>query len=374
MRTLAVLSLAFLFSWLMTFGQLRPTRGVYRVEVTEIPVDVMVLDPKGDPILDLKKDDFQVWEEGVLQPIVNFSIESFSENVEPDAARSSLAAVASAKPVGHRTIVVLLGNGRFEEFNTIQNIINFVCQDLKPNDLVSIMAYNRASRFTADHAENARVLERYSTESPKIRSAMWLRRQGLAAAYSKNRYATVQDQIDGIFSVPGAIAANPLPVNLRTQISGGGELQETLSLDARKEMANAHADLEAFKAAAAGRGGVSGEAGAGPQPSAFEDLEFSLKTDLPFEEYVAKRISTMEDLEHLISAIEYLRFMPGEKHVIFVNDQGLCDASDGVAIGSQGRTSNETAFTACVGFIEHRIDLRAAASPYLYGLGEYGMR
>jgi len=57
--------------------------------------------------------------------------------------------------------------------------------------------------------------------------------------------------------------------------------------------------------------------------SDFDLLKLSHITDLPFEEYLEKRGNTSQDLENIFSAIEYLRFMEGEKHLVFLTGEGL---------------------------------------------------
>jgi hypothetical protein len=48
-----------------------------------------------------------------------------------------------------------------------------------------------------------------------------------------------------------------------------------------------------------------------------------LATDLPLEEFISENARTMQDLGNLYAAIEYLRFLEGEKHLILVTEKGL---------------------------------------------------
>jgi hypothetical protein len=46
-------------------------------------------------------------------------------------------------------------------------------------------------------------------------------------------------------------------------------------------------------------------------------------TDLPFEEYVSTAAMTHLDIQNIYTAIEYLRYMEGEKHLLFFTENGL---------------------------------------------------
>jgi hypothetical protein len=67
-----------------------------------------------------------------------------------------------------------------------------------------------------------------------------------------------------------------------------------------------------------GMGGLSVPAGARG------DLdETKLNTDLPFDEFASTREVTRQDLDNLFSAIRYLRYVDGEKHILFFSENGL---------------------------------------------------
>lgn len=76
--TAVLLLLFLLFSSISFVSSQEPPPGTIRVRVTLIPVDVRVTDLKGKPILDLKKEDFSIFENGVRQDVQHFSIQNFS--------------------------------------------------------------------------------------------------------------------------------------------------------------------------------------------------------------------------------------------------------------------------------------------------------
>jgi hypothetical protein len=56
-----------------------------------VPVDVRVVDSKGDPVTDLKKEDFTVTEDGIPQQVRLF---------DPGSAKAGKSAAASESPAG----------------------------------------------------------------------------------------------------------------------------------------------------------------------------------------------------------------------------------------------------------------------------------
>src|SRR4029079_797121 len=71
---------------------------------------------------------------------------------------------------------------------------------LLPQDYVAVMAFNRATEFTTEHARIAALLERYLKGHEKIESEMALRFSGLAARYGGSYIPKpIQTEIDEIF-------------------------------------------------------------------------------------------------------------------------------------------------------------------------------
>src|SRR5215218_2209388 len=66
----------------------RPQPGVIRTRISVVPVDVRVVDRKGNPVIDLKQEDFTILEDGVPQPIRHFELQTLT----PDAAGAAVAA------------------------------------------------------------------------------------------------------------------------------------------------------------------------------------------------------------------------------------------------------------------------------------------
>lgn len=76
-----------------------------RVDVTLVNVDVTVLDPRGNPVTDLTRDDFEVREDGVPREITNFAVFR-SESVMPKP--KATGAAFTSDPEQRRSVVVLV--------------------------------------------------------------------------------------------------------------------------------------------------------------------------------------------------------------------------------------------------------------------------
>jgi VWFA-related protein len=286
--------------------------GPIRVRVTEVPVDVIVLDRHGHPVLDLKKENFTVFEDRIPQAIVHFSRESY----RPDQAGESDLPVpaepehAASGTTSHRTFLIVMGRGRHRYFQTIPELIQFVEKGLRSSDRVGFMAYNRATDFVTNRQQLIEVIERYQAIAPSIESNLDLRSGGLAAVYGEGsplrRY---QKEIDHIFSseaIGSRTAGSADTPGRREQAVENRELLETATrLQMQKD---ADAVFEP--------GPIS--VGIGERIKAEALLD-----GMELDEYLSLRTDGTMDEERLMAAIEYMRNVEGEKHIIFLHEQGL---------------------------------------------------
>jgi VWFA-related protein len=283
-------------------GQRPGPPGTIRVRVRLIPVDVIVTDPNGRPVADLKREDFQLLENGRPQDIRHFTIQTLAANAAaPDPRPAPPTGQASElPPQTARTFLIMMGRGRFQTpFKSVDALIRFVRKDLLPQDKVAVFAYNRATNFTADHEKIAQLLERYKAMHEKIESALALRMSGLAAIYgSKDIPKSFQPDIDRIF-------ASPAGVDSRKPTPGDMINQAVLARDARTAT-----DQMLIPET-------------NPSRNEFTRLEADAITDLPFEEYASTFASTHQDMQNIFTCIEYLRYMEGEKHLLFFTSDGL---------------------------------------------------
>ena len=281
--------------------------GTIRVGITLVPINVVVTDKDDNPVTDLTRDDFVILENGVRQAIAHFSIQALTAlapAADPAAAKALLrkVPVASLEPQTRRTFVIVLGRGRLQSpSKSIDRLMDFVRKDLLPQDLVSVMAWNRATEFTADHERIAQVLERFKKGHEGVESRMALRFSGLAAIYgSKEIPKNLQPEIDRILVVPGAVNARHLPPG---SVTDAGTIADT----ARQ----ATDGLQRMETESAGA------------MSSLDQLQVDSLTDMSFDDFVSSNAQTMQDLQNLYTAVEYLRYVDGEKHLLYFTENGL---------------------------------------------------
>jgi VWFA-related protein len=71
-------------------------------------------------------------------------------------------------------------------------------------------------------------------------------------------------------------------------------------------------------------GGMAGSgSGIGGGPSTETDPAYQTLNDLNFSNFVSLNDMTIQDLESLFASIEYLRFVEGEKHLIYFTERGI---------------------------------------------------
>lgn len=143
-------------------------------EITIVNVDVSVRDKDG-PIVGLKADDFEVFQDGKRQEITNFYF--FSET-SPTAARRLpsptptpvLPTATDIEPVAPREprfMVLYLDNENIMPFNRnriLNQVIEFVDRSLAPPDQAMVVSYQRSIKvlqpFTSDPEDVASALRR----------------------------------------------------------------------------------------------------------------------------------------------------------------------------------------------------------------------
>jgi len=312
--------------------------GTIRVRVRLVPVDVIVTDERGKPVTDLRPKDFQVFENGRLQEIRHFSVQTFAaerQNLGRGLMPAEVAASGTALQPA-RTFLIVMGRGRHQiPLKAVDSLIEFVRNDLLPQDRVAVFAYNSATDFTTDHERIAQVLERYKKTNDKIESWLEIHLRGLAAVYGiKEIPKSLQVDIDKIFRATESLASRQVPVGRMTE-------KGTIARDWDKA-----ADIllrDADKAAETEvRTGIIDPNVEDPDPGwllllsliRFDTIDSDFATvSLPFDEFAAKSAGSFQDLQNLYTCIEYLRYMEGEKHLIFFTGDGL--------LFSNGNEANE---------------------------------
>ena len=303
---------------------------VFRAGVVVVPIDVRVVDRDGKPVTDLTAQDFTLYEDGVPQQIQHFSAHTLT-SAAPDPAvapRRALEATTALAPQNRRLFLIVLGRGRLQEpSKALDALLRFVRERLLPQDQVALMAWNRATDFTTDHAKIAGVITRFRTAHEEIEAYMRTRFSGLAGLYAgKAIPAAIQRRIDAVFNDPLVGTQEVLP----------GRRIAPAEEEARKQIEDR-----------LNRSGIETFRQFGGTDNALADLMADGSLGMDFDEYVALSRQTMQDVGNLYAGIDYLRFIEGEKHLVFVTEQGFLLPSadfdrDLAAIASDARVAIDT--------------------------------
>ncbi len=124
-----------------------PGQQPIRSGINFVRVDVIISDRQGNPVLDLKQDEFQVSEDGKAQAIQTFSVVKIDETSQVDTAvPSAIRSVSdeereAARP-DVRLFVILLDDYHVRRGNDMgvrKPLIDFIQNQLSPLDLVAVM-------------------------------------------------------------------------------------------------------------------------------------------------------------------------------------------------------------------------------------------
>ncbi len=294
-----------------TRAQQRPQPGVIRTRISVVPVDVRVVDRKGNPVTDLTQEDFTILEDGVPQPIRHFELQTLTPDPAAAAADVDLRAptgTLTAQP--RRVFLLVLGrgymNGPSRELEALQA---FVRERLLPQDVVAVLALNRATDFTTNHALVAEIIERYRLAHTSLETDMSEWNSGVRGMTGNVSIpASAQRTLDGVFA--GAEALRP-----RELVPGQAVDRDRIKADARRAT-DALLRGELLAGRADGVGGV--QSLADPEAERTADM---LGTTL--REHIEQNVASNGDVANMYAGIEYMRFIDGEKHLVLITPRGL---------------------------------------------------
>ena len=272
-----------------------PVPGTFRSTIALVPVDIRVLDRDGKPVTNLTQADFTIVEDGVRQEIRHFSKHALvPEETTAITEVRDAGPVAGLAPQRKRTFLIVLGRGRLEgPSKGINATIGFVRERLLPQDVAAVLAYNRATDFSTDRAQLVAMLERFRDGHHDVEARLAHGSgSGLAGLFGGNTIPDqVQTRIDAIFAGPGGLGFRTVPPG---RVTDRGRIAQ----DYRRGV-----DIRL-----------------NTDVTASERLpEF----DTSLDEYLLNHSQTMTDLENIYTGIEYLRYLEGEKHLVFITERGL---------------------------------------------------
>lgn len=172
---------------------------VVRISVTLVQFDAVVTDKKGNPVTDLQKDDFEIYEDGKLQLITNFSFVSAHPSATPEPKLAP--PVKGTTPVPsppvrlkpeqvRRTIAIVVDDLSLSmgSAESVQYYLRrFVERQMQPGDLVAII---RASGGMG-------ALQQFTSDKRQLRSAVdhirWKPQSGRIGVFSPIRNESLQN-------------------------------------------------------------------------------------------------------------------------------------------------------------------------------------
>lgn len=171
---------------------------VESVDVHVINIDVVVTDKKGNRVTGLKKDDFELYENGLLKPLSNF----YEVTAEPKAATATTAPAPAATTAREeipdnqkRRIIFYIDNLSLAPFNrnrVFEQMKKFAATAMRPGDEAMIATFNRSMKirvqFTRDPKLVASTLDTISGESALGVSANSERRDTLGRIRDAKSY------------------------------------------------------------------------------------------------------------------------------------------------------------------------------------------
>jgi VWFA-related protein len=211
--------------------------------------------------------------------------------------------------------LIVLGGGRLQHPSMgVDATIRFLREQVLPQDHAAVLGYNRATDFSTDRESVLAVLERFEARHERIDldinecarndACAYLLRDGGYPGY-------IQQAIDDVFSggdgvrelAAGRVADAALLAKDTQRISGDLQRAEILAQRQRDRVSM------------------------GLAPSLFEELEIALATAatgaMDFRDYAAISSRERSDLGKLYTGIDYLRYVDGEKHLIYVTQNGM---------------------------------------------------
>src|SRR5262245_1568005 len=157
----------------------RAQRPTFKIQSNLVVVDVTVRDKKGDLVKDLRKEDFALYEDNVLQEIVNFSLEDIPVTPENPALGTTAAAAAAAPAVNFsavteparkkddlkdkRLVILFFDLSSLTSEDLIRSLTTaeeFVTKKSTAHDLVAVATFSSVLQLIQDFTNDREVLIR----------------------------------------------------------------------------------------------------------------------------------------------------------------------------------------------------------------------
>lgn len=128
------------------------------LEIAIVNVDVVVTDRDGKRVRGLTKGDFEIYENGKVQPLSHFA------EYRDDASEGSAAAggAETTAPEQRRTMVLFLENFRLQNFRVepyIESLKTLVRESIRPGDTISIVTFREDAETLVEPTDDVAAIE-----------------------------------------------------------------------------------------------------------------------------------------------------------------------------------------------------------------------
>jgi VWFA-related protein len=318
-------------------------RRQFRGGTSLVSLDVRVLDRDGRPIQDLTEGDFEVTDDGMVVPITVFERRAFSNGPVRHAAPSVLRRdleVSNPSAADRRVFLLILGRADMGRCvlnlspdcsftsgirNGLAGLSEFV-GSLGANDYVAVLAYNRLTDFTTDHATTRELLARYEEVNQRIETDLVFVETGLAGIFgSREPPPQTQALIDGIFG-----GVSPLSIRRLAPASGAG-IQRLRAQQQDLFRAMEEASLPSSGPSASNTVQLLTSAMPSSTDAPGKPVGGATSTGMVDDGIVSFTIRGLKDIGYAYTGIDALRPLTGEKHLVFLSPGGLADDSNATA-------------------------------------------
>jgi hypothetical protein len=185
----------------------------------------------------------------------------------------------------------------------IDAVASFIRDRLLPQDRAAALAYNRATDFTTDRAALLTTIDRFKKAHDKIEADLDQWFSSLRTQYGGSGIPDhIQAQVDAVFRARGGAQARQLP-------DGAPADAAAITRDTRQNLdAAMRAEIVATR-----------------DPSPFDafDIAAGDLVGMSFDQYAKSSNQSTQDLANIYTGIRYLRYLDGEKHLVFVTESGM---------------------------------------------------
>jgi VWFA-related protein len=312
---------------LATLAAQQSQQPVFSSRTWLVPIDVRVVDSGGRPIPGLTASDFTVTEDNVPQQVAHFS--GFAMTPEPMGAVAPLRreneTPKTIETLNRRVFLIVLGRGRLQPpAKGVDAAITFVRERMLPQDQVAVTAWNRATDFTTNRERLVAVLERFREKHEWIEAEIRHYFSGFSGAYKGPELpAYIQKDIDRIFMGDDVPPMREM-VPGRASETSGAAAEARRSIDEMNRIAllkDREAALAALGKSLSTVDRVALERST--EATWMNDIAAMTPYALSVYDYAGEGKRTLAEMDRLASAIDYLRFVEGEKHIIYICEQGM---------------------------------------------------